>query len=134
VVHVAPNLARVNANFDFLEQAMFNIIDNAGKYSPSHSVIEIVAHAEGDDIVIRIFDRGPGISDELAKIMFNKFARAAQGDSKSPGTGLGLAIASGFIRAMGGTVTGKNRSVGQGAVFTIKLPTYQPATVPTLCD
>ena len=54
--------------------------------------------------------------------MFDKFYRAAKGDSVRPGTGLGLAIARGFVEAMGGTLTAGNRRDRGGAVFTLLLP------------
>jgi len=85
-------------------------------------VIEILASLECGKIVIEVKNHGSGISDQLSKVIFQKFSRVSLGDAKTPGTGLGLAIAKGFLEVMNGTITAANRSDEQGAVFTIWLP------------
>jgi two-component system sensor histidine kinase KdpD len=122
VVHIQDRLPPANANWDLLQQALFNIIDNAGKYSPLHSQIEIRTRSNGGEIVIEIIDQGEGFGDQPPIKLFNKFSRLSLGDAKPPGTGLGLAIAKGFIEAMGGTIKAANRSDHHGAIFTIGLP------------
>jgi two-component system sensor histidine kinase KdpD len=121
-VVVEDDLPPVEANFDLLEQAIFNLVDNAGRYCLPPADIDIRAFSDRGDVVIQIMDQGPGISEKLAQILFQKFARASSGDAKQSGTGLGLAITKGFIDAMGGSVSAANRSDQPGAVFTIRLP------------
>lgn len=121
-IRIADDLPPVEANFDLLEQAIFNLVDNAGRHSPLLTEIEIHAFADHHAVVIQISDQGPGISWEMAQTLFQKFARAPQGDSGPSGTGLGLAIVKGFVTAMGGSVFATNRTDHSGAVFTIRLP------------
>jgi two-component system sensor histidine kinase KdpD len=118
---VAPDLPAVRADFPLLEQALFNLIDNAAKYAPPGSAIALDAARAGDDVEIRVRDEGPGIAEEALPHVFDKFFRAASGDRKRPGTGLGLAIARGFIEAQGGTIAAANRSDRTGAEFRVRL-------------
>jgi two-component system sensor histidine kinase KdpD len=104
-----------------LEQALFNILDNAAKFAPEGSTIRIHGRRDGGFVALRILDEGEGITPgDLARI-FDKFHRVNKGDRVRPGTGLGLAIARGFVEAMHGTVEAANRSDRSGAVFTIRL-------------
>jgi two-component system sensor histidine kinase KdpD len=128
-VRVQGNLPPVAANFDLLEQAIFNLVDNAGRYSPLLTEIEIHAFSKNGSVIIEIADQGPGISWELAGNLFQKFARAPQGDAGPSGTGLGLVIVKGFVDAMGGSISATNRKDDTGAAFTIRLPvTYYDAS------
>lgn len=135
-VRIEDDLPPVAANFDLLEQAIFNLVDNAGRYSPLLTEIEIRAFLDKAAVVIEIADQGPGISRELAGNLFQKFARAPQGDTGPSGTGLGLAIVKGFVEAMGGSVSAANRRDHAGAALTIRLPAAHykvsdnPADVP----
>jgi two-component system, OmpR family, sensor histidine kinase KdpD len=121
-VRVPDDLPPAVANFDLLEQALFNLVDNAGRYSSPPDEIEILAFLDHGTVVIQIADQGPGIPAELAGALFQKFARAPQGDAGPSGTGLGLTIVKGFVDAMGGSIAAANRCNGTGAVFTIRLP------------
>ncbi len=104
------------------EQALFNVLDNAAKYSPAGSTIRIEAWRDQDSVSLAIMDEGEGIpTDELERI-FDKFYRVQKGDKVRAGTGLGLAISRGFIEAMKGTIVAGNRTDRRGAVFTIRLP------------
>lgn len=121
-VRVPDDLPPAVANFDLLEQALFNLADNAGRYSSPPDEIEILAFLDHGTVVIQIADQGPGIPAQLAGALFQKFARAPQGDAGPSGTGLGLTIVKGFVDAMGGSIAAANRCNGTGAVFTIRLP------------
>jgi two-component system, OmpR family, sensor histidine kinase KdpD len=129
-VSIPEDLPFATANFALLEQALFNVIDNAAKYSPARGEIQIRAFVDGAELVFQVLDQGEGIPDHMTDAIFQKFARASQGDSKPPGTGLGLVIARGFLQAMAGTITAANRSDRSGAVFTIRLPLASPAGAP----
>ena len=104
------------------EQAIFNVLDNAAKYSSPGSTIRIQGWRGDHFVYLQILDEGIGIpSDDLERI-FDKFYRAQKGDRVRAGTGLGLAISRGFIESMGGTITPANRTDRSGAIFTIALP------------
>ena len=111
----------VQADFPLIEQALFNLIDNAAKYAPAGTAIEVGAAQYGDMVEIRVRDEGPGIAEDALPHVFDKFFRAASGDRKRPGTGLGLAIASGFVEAQGGTIAVANRTDRSGAAFRVRL-------------
>ncbi|SFT41360.1 sensor histidine kinase KdpD [Mesorhizobium sp. YR577] len=126
-VDLPPNLPMLRVDPVLFEQVLFNLFDNAAKYSPAASRIRIQSFQGEKSLTIQILDEGPGIpADELEDI-FGKFTRARKGDSVPAGTGLGLAICRGFIEAMGGTIVAGNRTDRPGAVFTIrmKLPAGQ---------
>jgi two-component system sensor histidine kinase KdpD len=121
-VGIAKDASIVQADEALLEQALVNLIDNAAKYSPAGSPIEIEARRHGKTLQIRVADHGPGIREDKADRLFDQFFRATNGDSKTAGTGLGLMIVRGFVEAMGGTIRVSNRPGGPGAVFEIRLP------------
>jgi two-component system sensor histidine kinase KdpD len=104
------------------EQVLFNLLDNAAKYSAAGTTIRIQSWRDGDSVCLQVLDQGKGIPGEDVDRIFDKFYRAQKGDQVRAGTGLGLAISRGFVEAMGGTITAANRSDRSGAVFTIRLP------------
>jgi len=113
------------------EQVLFNLLDNAAKHAPAGSLISIQAYQSGDTVVLRIMDEGEGIPDVDTERIFEKFYRSGGGgDRRRAGTGLGLAICRGFIEAMHGTITARNRADRSGAVMTITLPVPVNALLP----
>jgi two-component system sensor histidine kinase KdpD len=104
------------------EQALFNILDNAGKYAPAGTTVHIRSWRERQAVVLQILDEGVGIPPDDVERIFDKFYRAQKGDQVRAGTGLGLAISRGFVEALNGTITAANRTDRSGAVFTIRLP------------
>jgi two-component system, OmpR family, sensor histidine kinase KdpD len=104
------------------EQALFNLLDNAAKYTPHGSRITISAWREGGQVKLQVLDEGSGIPPGDLERIFDKFYRAGGPDHRRAGTGLGLSICRGFIEAMGGTIMASNRTDRSGAVFTIALP------------
>jgi len=115
-----PLLVRVDAVL--LEQALFNLLDNAAKHAPSGSSIRLQGWRDASLVRLQVLDEGPGIPPAEIERVFDKFYRAQKADRVRAGTGLGLPIARGFIEAMQGTVNAANRSDRSGAVFTITLP------------
>lgn len=105
-----------------LEQALFNLLDNAAKYSPVGSMIRIRCWRDRELVALEILDEGDGIPPTELERIFDKFYRVQKRDQVRAGTGLGLAISRGFIEAMNGTIVAGNRSDRRGAVFTIRLP------------
>jgi two-component system sensor histidine kinase KdpD len=107
-------------------QALFNVLDNALKYSPHGSPIEIAARSGGSEIWIEVRDRGAGIPPlDLARV-FDKFYRIRRPHSVA-GTGLGLSICKGIVEAHGGQVVAENRR-GGGTIIRITLPLGTPET------
>jgi two-component system sensor histidine kinase KdpD len=122
VTNLPPNALNVKADPVLLEQVLFNLLDNAAKYAPDDTTIEIGAWQDIGRVTIQIRDEGPGIpADDVEKI-FDKFYRANKADHVRAGTGLGLPISRGFIEIMGGTITAANRFDRSGALMTITLP------------
>jgi len=128
-VRLAPDLPMVKIDMVLMEQVIFNLLDNAGKYSQAGAPIEIRAKRHGSEVALSVLDEGPGLPPEELEKIFSKFYRVRQADRGRTGTGLGLAICRGFVEAMKGTITAENRKDGTGAVFTILLPAV---TVPPL--
>jgi two-component system sensor histidine kinase KdpD len=105
-----------------LEQALFNLLDNAAKYAPAETEIRIQAWRESGAVFLQVLDEGEGVSAGDIERIFDKFYRAEKEDQVRAGTGLGLAISRGFVEAMHGTIAAGNRTDRHGAVFTIRLP------------
>ena len=121
-LRVAPDLPMLPLDGVLLEQVLFNLLDNAAKYAPQQSTIEIEAKLVNDRVVIKVMDEGPGVpAKELSRI-FEKFYRSGQRGRQRAGTGLGLAICRGFVEAMGGRIIAGNRTDHPGAVIMIGFP------------
>lgn len=119
---LAADLPMLQLDAVLFEQVLFNLLDNAAKYSAPDTTISIRSRRERDEVVLEVADEGGGIPPGELESVFDKFYRAQKGDHVRPGTGLGLAISRGFVEAMGGTVSAANRSDRSGAVLTIRLP------------
>ena len=123
---LAADLPMLQLDAVLFEQVLFNLLDNAAKYSLPDTTISIKSRRERDQVVLQICDEGDGIPPDELEIVFDKFYRAQKGDHVRPGTGLGLAISRGFVEAMRGTISAANRSDRSGAVLTIRLPVPAP--------
>lgn len=121
-VRISTNLPPVEADPVLLEQVLFNLLDNAVKYTAPGSLISVEVDAEEDGMRIRVTDEGEGIPPDATELIFDKFHRVRAGDSRPAGTGLGLAVCRGFVNALGGCISASNRLDRQGAVFTVSLP------------
>jgi two-component system sensor histidine kinase KdpD len=121
-IDMAQDLPMLRLDFVLFEQVLFNLLDNAAKYAPLDSLIEIRARRHNNDVQLDVLDEGEGIPPDQLERIFDKFHRAQEGDRRRPGTGLGLAICRGFVAAMGGTIRARNRSDRRGADFVIEFP------------
>src|SRR5206468_5743160 len=100
-----------------------NVIDNAIKYGPQRSTIDVRVRAETAEAVLTVTDEGPGIAPEHSERIFDRFFRLDEGRSRDEGgTGLGLAIAKWAVEVHGGHISVENGTTG-GAVFRIVTPT-----------
>jgi two-component system sensor histidine kinase KdpD len=120
-ISIQSDLPMVKLDPVLFEQALFNLLDNAAKYSPPRSAIDVKAARVGQHIQLSVADNGSGVPPEDVERIFDKFYRVQAADHKRAGTGLGLAISRGFVESMGGTLSAANAS-GHGAIFTITLP------------
>jgi Osmosensitive K+ channel histidine kinase len=103
-----------------LEQMLVNVVSNAIKYSPDSSVIDILARAAGDRLILTVADQGVGLEEIEYERIFDKFYRAKASNNVT-GTGLGLAICRGIAELHGGTISASPNEP-QGTVITIALP------------
>ncbi len=127
-VDLQPGLPMLAIDMVLFEQVLFNLLDNAAKYSVPGSCVQISAWQDGGIVRVRVMDEGDGIPPADLERVFDKFYRVRSADRQRAGTGLGLAICRGFVEAMGGTIKAANRDDRSGACFTITLPV--PAQLP----
>jgi len=126
VIDLPADLPLVQFDAVMIERVLCNLIENAVKYTPGGSPIEISGRVEGAHVEMRVCDRGPGIAHAGPDI-FGLFQRGER-ESAKPGVGLGLAICRAIVEAHGGTITAGDRS-GGGACFTVALPAGTPPVV-----
>ena len=121
-VDIEAGLPMLRLDAVLFEQVLFNLLDNAAKYSPAGSRIDVRAKRDGEFVEIEIVDEGPGIPPADFERIFDKFYRVQAQDRRRAGTGLGLAICRGFVEALGGWIVARNRRDRSGAVLTIRMP------------
>lgn len=126
-VHVAPDMAALWVHPALLEQALFNVIENAAKFSPVGEHIAIEARDRDGGVLIDVVDRGPGIPENERKRIFDMFFSVERGDRGRQSTGLGLAITQGMVGAHGGSVEAFAGPDGRGTTIRITLPRMLPA-------
>jgi signal transduction histidine kinase len=110
----------VLADKRYARQVLTNLLANASKYSPEHSVIRLVAAPNASMVRISVIDQGPGIPPEQQAGLFERFYRV-RSDSDVPGVGLGLAIAKGIVEAHGGRI-GIDSELGSGTSVWFTMP------------
>jgi two-component system phosphate regulon sensor histidine kinase PhoR len=105
-----------------LLSVIFNLVDNAVKYSPGKPEIAITLKATQTEVILEVADRGIGIPAVYRDKVFEKFFRVPHGDThNAPGYGLGLSYACQVLRKHGGDIQVKDRE-GSGTIFTISIP------------
>ena len=109
-----------------LQQVVINLLENAVKYAPAGSTIELSASVEGREVIVEVADRGPGLPPGEEERIFDKFYRAKP--AREGGVGLGLTICRGIVEAHGGRIWAEHRGGGGARFrFAIPLPEHQPA-------
>jgi two-component system sensor histidine kinase KdpD len=119
-IDLPPDLPLVPLDPLLVEQVLINLLDNAIKYTPETSPIEISASVEDHAVSVRVADRGPGFAPGEETQIFEKFYRGQEAGTRT-GAGLGLAIARGIVEAHGGRIIAEPRP-GGGALFRFTLP------------
>ncbi len=107
-----------------IEQALFNILENAARFSPADEAVRVTVQTKDERLLIDVSDRGPGIPEAERAQIFDMFYSVSRGDRAPQGTGLGLAICRGMIGAHGGSV---DALPGDGIGTTIRISLPLPA-------
>jgi two-component system sensor histidine kinase KdpD len=116
-VSIPDDLPLVSVDPVLLEQVFINLLDNAVKYTPATTPIEVDAH-RNDALVVEVRDRGPGLPAGQESAVFDRFFRHG---TSGGGLGLGLSICKGIVEVHGGSIEAAQRE-GGGAVFRMELP------------
>jgi two-component system sensor histidine kinase KdpD len=123
-VNTEPDLPLILLDFSEIDQVLTNLLENALKYTPQGTNIEIDARRSGDQVEVEVADAGPGVPPEHVPYLFDKFYQV-DSRRRGMGAGLGLAISKGFIEAHGGSIWAKNR-MGGGLEVAFTLPLVAP--------
>lgn len=126
-VNLPPGIPMLYADAVMIEQVLINLLENALRYTPAGTVLEISANTTTDHVEIAVADYGPGIPVGIEEHLFEKFYQARH-ESAQSGVGLGLAICRAIIDVHKGHIRAANRAEG-GAVFTFTLPIDHPPPV-----
>ena len=126
-VEYAPNIGTIYADANKLRQSLFNVLDNACKFTKNGAIrliINMETRNENDWIRFTVSDTGIGISDDQTRNLFSEFTQADSSTTKPyKGTGLGLALSQRFCELMGGHITFTS-DLGKGSSFSISIPKH----------
>jgi two-component system, OmpR family, sensor histidine kinase KdpD len=128
VLDLARNLPLVEFDATLIERLLYNLIENACKYTPAGTLITIAASVSASNLLVTVSDAGPGIPKGQEESIFEKFTRGTR-ESSTPGVGLGLAISRAIVDAHHGKIVAENGPDG-GARFTFSLPLGTPPDTP----
>jgi two-component system sensor histidine kinase KdpD len=124
---IADDLPLLYVHPALIEQALFNILENAAKVSPPGAPVTASGKRVGEKLVLEITDRGPGIPEDERKRIFDMFYSVRRGDRAAAGTGLGLTIVRGMIGAHAGRVEALAGPGGKGTTIRVTLPLPEAA-------
>ncbi len=127
IVDLPPGLPTIRADRARLQEALYNLLDNAVKYSREHGEIRLIARQRDDEIALSVSDDGVGISKEDLPRIFERFYRADKARTRDSihGTGLGLAIVKHITQLHGGRVEAESEH-GKGTTIRVILPVALP--------
>ena len=121
------DLPSVDADRERVHQVLFNLLENAVRFTPSGGAVTVSAHRHNGSVEVHVADTGVGIPAEHLPRLFERFYRADPSRSREDGgTGIGLAIARSVVEAHGGHIRAKSE-LGKGSVFTFDLPVASAA-------
>jgi signal transduction histidine kinase len=119
----SPSFPIVRGDADQLRRALFNLVQNAVKYSPNGGEVLVVGEVLPDDVLIRVIDQGIGIPAGEEERIFDRFHRADTRLSRTTaGVGLGLYITRNIVEGHGGRIWAESAGPGRGSVFSFTLP------------
>jgi two-component system sensor histidine kinase KdpD len=124
-VQIDPALQWVECDAVLIERVLANLLENAGKYTPAGSPIELLARPMDGRLQLRVQDHGPGVPAGQEEAIFEKFTRG-DAESATPGVGLGLAICRAIVQAHGGRIAVEPTGPPPGASFVFSLPLGTP--------
>lgn len=125
-VHLPEQSLSLYVHAALIEQAIFNVLENAAKFSPEHKAVTIdVAQCSENEIEIAISDQGQGIPEEERDRIFDMFYTMERGDRGQYGTGLGLTIVKAIIGAHMGKIMASSAKNNQGTCIRMQLPIQQ---------
>lgn len=125
---VGPECDLVVADAQRLEQVLWNLLSNAIKFTPAGGKVTLTARCRERGVEIVVRDTGVGIRQDFLPYVFDRFRQADSSTTRpQSGLGLGLAIVRHVVELHGGTVSADSAGPGQGATFTVFLPTRLPA-------
>jgi two-component system sensor histidine kinase KdpD len=120
-VLIAPEITRVRCDPQLVTLALVQILDNAAKYAPQDSLVQLSVGSEGAQTVVRIHNQGSYIPPAERNKVFARFYRGPSVEHRAPGTGLGLSIAKRAVEAHGGRITIES-DTQTGTTFVIAIP------------
>ncbi len=123
-IKLSDDLPLVSMDLVLMTQVLVNLIDNAHKYAPEDTTIEVNASSDNSNLSLEVSDRGLGVPEHDLKRVFDKFYRIPVPEGAG-GTGLGLSICKGIVEAHGGRISAENRT-GGGLRIVIVLPLENP--------
>ncbi|MDE3010267.1 MAG: DUF4118 domain-containing protein [Pseudomonadota bacterium] len=126
-IAIEPALPLVECDGVLIERVLANLLENACKYTPPDSPLEILVHRAERELQVRVRDHGPGIPPALKEAIFEKFTRG-HAESATPGVGLGLAICRAIVAAHGGRIW-VEPTHPNGATFVFSLPLGDPPSL-----
>jgi hypothetical protein len=119
-----PRVAIISGDPSRLQQVIWNLVNNASKFTPKGGHIEVKMERVDSQVEISVSDTGEGIAPELLPHIFERFQQGTDSTKrKTGGLGLGLAIVKHLVEMHGGTVSAANNAEGKGTKFTVRLPT-----------
>ena len=128
------NLPLIYVDAVLVEQAFVQIVDNAAKYSPPGSPINVTARRNGSDVILSVSDSGVGLTAEENEKLGQRFFRGARHAGTTSGSGLGLWIAKAFVTANGGRIEAVSSGADRGTAVSVYLPfagsAHQPEVEP----
>jgi PAS domain S-box-containing protein len=127
--HVDPDLPRIEADANRLQQVLANLLSNALKFTPVGGRVDVAAVRVADKVRLAVADSGDGLAPDVAPHIFDRFRQADSTITRQyGGLGLGLSIVRHIVERHGGTVDASSEGIGRGATFTVTLPIGGPVS------
>jgi two-component system sensor histidine kinase KdpD len=126
-IQIEPGVSLVECDAVLIERVLANLLENAGKYTPAQTPVEIRVRAADGELQVSVRDHGPGVAPGQEELIFEKFTRGSA-ESATPGVGLGLAICRAIVEAHRGRI-GVTATAPHGATFTFSLPLGAPPAI-----